>query len=120
MTKPAWRRLINRHAGIVAEQGYGVPLDMAAQAFGSGLIVDGKPEKRHGSDDGTDRALKFYFSFADVPRGGGAHAPTRASILVGSDEGSAHDEPEDRAPMISAAALRLAAMLRKARPECCT
>ena len=104
---------------VVAEQGYRMSFDVAAQASRPGLVFDRQPEKRHLSDNAADLALQSEFAFSYIAFRSVAVSPRGKCIPVTCDQGSADDQPENGAPVIAAARTRLAFVLGKPRPELC-
>jgi hypothetical protein len=56
--EPFRTRRIERFFAKIAEQGDGVALDVAAQAFCARFIIDAEPKKRHRPDDLTGHLLR--------------------------------------------------------------
>ena len=104
MAQPVSRGSIQRRLAVIAEQGDGVALDIAATAGGTRLVVDCKPKKRHRADDPANGAFKIAFSLPDVAWGRTAFSPARTFMETSVDEGCSDNQPENRTPVIAAAA----------------
>src|SRR5262245_45603750 len=73
----AWR--IERLLVEIAKKRDRIAFDVATKAFPTGLVIDGKPEKRHRANHLTHFAFEGSLAHAHVSRRVAAMAPARKS-----------------------------------------
>ena len=110
MPEPTRTRRVERLLLEVAEQRNGIALYVAAQAFGTGLIIDGEPKEWHCTNHLTHLALEGVLARAHVSRGFVAVSPARKIITAACHDRCPDDQSENRSSVITSACLRLTTM----------
>jgi hypothetical protein len=114
--EPSRARRIKRLLPEIAEKRDRVALDVAATAFRTGLIIDGKPKERHSADHLSHFAFERILGRAHVCRRIAALSPSRKIISVTRHDRRSNQQSENRSSVIASACLLLTAMLLQPAP----
>src|SRR5690349_2971275 len=110
VAQPCLRGGIDWRLVVVTQQRNRVALDVTAAACRPGVVLNRHPDKRHFTNDEADLALKSELAAPNLPVGRITVPPCRRLEAVTPDQRRTDNEPENRAPVIAAAAIRLAAV----------
>ena len=117
--EPRVRGRIDRRLAVVAEKRDSVSFDESAQALGTRLIVDRKPEKRHVADHLADSAFQRQLAIENFARRAtAAIIPGITVDGISFDKRCPDDQPEDRSAMLASTGARDSFVLIEPPPEC--